>query len=598
MKRLFTTLPMFRKLNIVKQMLALYFILIFVPSVVTMVIFYQQSSGLIEQEYSVSTLKTLNQTANNVAYYFRNVTNTSNVFISNPRLYQYLDKEQSSQPFDLYKQIEQMRGDIASIENNTDVFKVRVFVDPNMQYSREKIRFFSIEAIRNEAWYPNVLDKDGKIVWIGTHEQAYLDETQTYQIISAARIIRHPSNYDRVIGIVMVDMKEELIADSLTKANLAEARNLYVVDAEGRAISHSNPSLIGSLVLVNESLTKAKTSTEGFFKRNFSGEMQYVLYQQIPYTDWRIVAEIPISLISSKNKTFTKMSGVFITMITFIVFILSIVLLFAFIMRGMNSRMKEISNIMVKEGIVDYTGKIEEDFGVLQKLERNVIQIVQNVKRLTEETYQGKLNERELELRALQAQINPHFLYNTLERINWMAISRNADDISGVISSLSTYFRLTLNKGRDIVEVRDEIRLAEVYLDIQRNRFGDHFEVQFDIDEAVMPLMMPKLTLQPIIENALLHGIRKKLNHKGTIRIQSRLQGDELMVNIEDDGTGMTEEQVNRLLSPPSDKEGASGYGLYNVHERIKLFAGDTYGVQVESTEGQGTKVRIRLKAV
>jgi two-component system sensor histidine kinase YesM len=598
MKRLFTMLPMFRKLNIVKQMLALYFILIFVPSVVTMVIFYQQSSSLVEQEYSVSTLKTLNQTANNVAYYFRNVTNTSNVFISNPRLYQYLDKEQSSQPFDLFKQIEQMRGDIASIENNTDVFKVRVFVDPNMQYSREKIRFFSIEAIRNEAWYPNVLDKDGKIVWIGTHEQAYLDEAQTYQVISAARIIRHPSNYDRVIGIVMVDMKEELIADSLTKANLAEARNLYVVDAEGRAISHSNPSLIASTVLTDDSLAQIQTSTEGFFKRNTAGEMQYVLFQQIPYTDWRIVAEIPISLISSKNKTFTKMSGVFITMITFIVFILSIVLLFAFIMRGMNSRMKEISNIMVKEGIVDYTGKIEEDFGVLQKLERNVIQIVQNVKRLTEETYQGKLNERELELRALQAQINPHFLYNTLERINWMAISRNADDISGVISSLSTYFRLTLNKGRDIVEVRDEIRLAEVYLDIQKNRFGDHFEVQFDIDEAVMPLMMPKLTLQPIIENALLHGIRKKLNHKGTIRIHARLQGDEITVDIEDDGTGMTEEQVNRLQSPPSDKEGASGYGLYNVHERIKLFAGDHYGVTVESTEGQGTKVSIRLKAV
>ncbi|MDF2923796.1 MAG: hypothetical protein K0R57_2710 [Paenibacillaceae bacterium] len=639
MKALAPIIPAFRKLNMFKKIIALYICLIFLPSVITIVFYYGRSSALIEQEYNVSTLNVLNQTANNVGYYLRSVTNSSNVFISNPQLYHNLDAGQAEAPFNTFRQLEEMREDIASIESNTDVFKVRIFVDPSIQYAREKVRFFSIDEIRGEAWFPEVLGQDGKIYWISTYIESYLDEPETHPVITAARIIRHPNHFEQVIGMVLVDMKEELIAESLDLANLSEARSLYVVDSRGRLISHPDRLLLGEQGLGQENLQRISAGTEGFFKQDDAEGAYYMLYRQIPYTDWRIVAEIPVSHISSENKTFTKMSGIIITIITFIVFFLFITLFFAMTMRGMNRRMKHMSNILEREGGAAgaYAERLDEDFGVLHKLERNILRLVENVRSLTEETYRAKLQERELYLRALQAQINPHFLYNTLERINWMAISRNAQDISQVIGSLSTYFRLTLNRGRDIVELRDELRLSEAYLDIQKNRFGDQFDFRMEIDRATLELKVPKLTLQPVIENALLHGIRKKQNHRGTLIIKARLDGDILHLEVQDDGIGMTEEQLaglglsnaggtdtggtgsgtadNRTAhNGTSDNRttdnrthnGTSGngttdngsYGLYNVNERIRLFAGNDCGVTVHSGIGIGTRVIIRLKAM
>lgn len=139
-----------------------------------------------------------------------------------------------------------------------------------------------------------------------------------------------------------------------------------------------------------------------------------------------------------------------------------------------------------------------------------------------EETYQSKVQEREAQLRALQAQINPHFLYNTLDTINWIAIGHNAPEISNMINGLAKYFRLSLNKGRDLVSVTDELNLAKVYLEIQQSRFPKSFEVHFIIEDGLDDLEMPKLTLQPIVENALLHGIRKSKGKTGTILIGAK----------------------------------------------------------------------------
>lgn len=224
------------------------------------------------------------------------------------------------------------------------------------------------------------------------------------------------------------------------------------------------------------------------------------------------------------------------------------------------------------------------------------------MKDLMEEAYRSKMLEREAELRALQAQINPHFLYNTLDTINWLAISRDADDISHMIESLSDYFRLSLNKGKDHVCITDEMELARVYLEIQQNRFPSTFKFVIEADPEANGCIIPKLTLQPIVENALLHGIRKNKSKTGTICIRAERCGDELEITVKDDGIGMEEQLASSLLSesrPLLRAEGSgSSYGLYNVNERIKLLAGYEYGLAVRSRPGEGTVVTVRLKAV
>ncbi|MNI44866.1 Sensor histidine kinase YpdA [compost metagenome] len=169
-----------------------------------------------------------------------------------------------------------------------------------------------------------------------------------------------------------------------------------------------------------------------------------------------------------------------------------------------------------------------------------------------------------------------------------------------MIDGLADYFRLSLNKGRDLVSISDELNLARVYLEIQQTRFPKSFTFHFEIEEDLDRYEMPKLTLQPLVENALLHGIRESKSKSGTIRIQACRDGEDLVLSVTDDGIGMEQELADSLLTEPqpdlrSDGEGGS-YGLYNVNERIKLFAGEAYGLSIRSKLGEGTTVSVRFK--
>ncbi|WP_197081219.1 sensor histidine kinase [Gordoniibacillus kamchatkensis] len=208
--------------------------------------------------------------------------------------------------------------------------------------------------------------------------------------------------------------------------------------------------------------------------------------------------------------------------------------------------------------------------------------------------------EKEALLKALQAQINPHFLYNTLDAINWMAIRRKADDISYMIESLSKYFRFSLKNGKDIVSLEDELSLVETYLNIQKIRFGDEFAFTIRADEAAKSLLLPKLTLQPIVENALLHGIRNLRDRKGLLEIEAAPEQEHtLLIRVTDNGIGMEEQAVKHMLQQDPAQGGAPGrrgYGLFNVQERVRLYAGANSGITVTSVVGRGTTIEVRIQ--
>jgi two-component system sensor histidine kinase YesM len=169
-----------------------------------------------------------------------------------------------------------------------------------------------------------------------------------------------------------------------------------------------------------------------------------------------------------------------------------------------------------------------------------------------------------------------------------------------MIDGLAKYFRLSLNKGRDVVTVSDELELAKVYLEIQQTRFPKSFQFYFEVEESLDSYEMPKLTLQPIVENALLHGLRKSKGKTGKIRICAYTEGGDLLLSVTDDGIGMEQELARSLLTQPrptmrSDGSGSS-YGLYNVNERIKLFSGENYGLSIHSILGEGTTITARFR--
>lgn len=209
-------------------------------------------------------------------------------------------------------------------------------------------------------------------------------------------------------------------------------------------------------------------------------------------------------------------------------------------------------------------------------------------------TEQTRLRKAEFEL--LQSQINPHFLYNTLDAIVWLAESGEKDKVVSTVGSLSDFFRASLNQGKDIVTIREDIGHVRSYLEIQQVRYQDILEYEIDVNEEVYPYLIPKITIQPLVENALYHGIKNKRG-KGKITITGKKTEDAAYIYVKDNGLGITEDRLQVVFNNINNRDESekTTYGLYNVNERIRLDFGEEYGIYIDSEYGNGTTVSIKL---
>ena len=211
--------------------------------------------------------------------------------------------------------------------------------------------------------------------------------------------------------------------------------------------------------------------------------------------------------------------------------------------------------------------------------------------------------KRKTELNALQAQINPHFLYNTLDIIVWMVENEQPTEAVRLVTALARFFRISLSGGRNVIPVRDELEHVRNYLVIQEMRYKNKFHYQIHAEDETLGLSTIKLMIQPIVENAICHGM-EFMDETGLITIDAAIQDGDLVIAVKDNGLGMTEEQVARLLDPNAPPEAAprakkgSGVGLQNVQSRIRLYFGPGYGLTIESEPDLGTKVTFRLPAI
>ena len=229
----------------------------------------------------------------------------------------------------------------------------------------------------------------------------------------------------------------------------------------------------------------------------------------------------------------------------------------------------------------------EDEVGILINSFRRMMD---EINRLIDEVYVNKIALKEYELKALQAQINPHFLYNTLSMMNWMAIRSGQMEISKVTLALSTFYRTALSKGEDMVTVETCIQNMEAYLEIQLTMHDHNFTVEWETDPDIKNEKMPKLLLQPVVENAIEHGIDEKEEGDKKLFLSFKGQGDDVEIIVRDNGTGMEQEKAETLVTYQ-----AKGYGLKNVNDRIRLLYGESYGIQIYSAPGEGTNVIMRF---
>lgn len=232
------------------------------------------------------------------------------------------------------------------------------------------------------------------------------------------------------------------------------------------------------------------------------------------------------------------------------------------------------------------------EFKTLSKSFEHMVLMIQS---LMEKVHNEEIVLRKTELKALQAQINPHFLYNTLDSIQWMCEQDNSKDAVKMVGALAKLFRISISHGNEFITISDELKHAESYLIIQSYRYKNQFTYSFDVDKSVLGYMCNKITIQPFIENAIYHGLDRMVD-EGEIKIIAERRGKDIAIIVKDNGLGMTEEQCKTILQ--KDRSDSKGIGVKNVNDRLKIYFGEQYGITIESELDVGTTVTIKIPKI
>lgn len=544
---------------------------------------------------SESKLKAVQQVKINVDYRLSKVSDISDSLILNEEVIHILASDPNGGlKFDQVEEQRTLSNIIRSFEGN-DILNIKFYVLENKMYANENVYFFNLNEADQQPWYLDVIEKGGGVYWIPTRLQNHDRTASSVHVLSLARMIRDPKQFGRIIGIMELKVLEDNFSSILNNADFSTQNDtMYIVDSNGMIVSHYNTKKINEPLLEPAHFAAISNRKKGIYKVEIQSEPYFVIYDTLEQTGWKIISLEPAQVFDQMNWDSNFASSIVLILSFLLLFILAAFLVFAYVMEGMVERLRQMTNRLRLRGTETIDEGIPNRRGIVIRLEKSVTHMLSTFQHLMEENYQTKMKEREAQLRALQSQINPHFLYNALDTINWMALTRGAQDISQMLNTLAQYFRLTLNKGKDIVTVEDEMNLARAYLDIQKHRFHS-FEYVVEMEETIKSRSIPKLTVQPLIENAILHGIQNKEGHQGHIMIRVLPIATGFTITVSDDGIGLSKEQITDIMSGLYSKSPTS-YGLFNVLERVRLFTNNRGRIDIESVVGEGTTVTITIE--
>jgi len=456
-------------------------------------------------------------------------------------------------------------------------------------------RFRKNFKAEDEEWFVNALNKTENIHFTLPHVQKMFEKgDNSYKwVISMSRAVEITVGGSTEQAVLLIEMAYQGLEEVLDEVTLGNGGYIYLMDSNGDIIWHPKFELIAS-GRVKENNLVAAGYDDGSREEIFNGTRQTVVTKTVGYTGWKLVGVI-------------KGTGISLNMLKTRLFIVFVILLIIFIVILINSyisfrvtnpiRELEKSVKALEEGNLDadiYMGGSYE----VQHLGKSVQDMKFRIKGLMQDIVNEHEEKRKSEFDSLQAQINPHFLYNTLDIIVWQIENEKQSEAVHTVTALARFFRLSLGKGKNIVTVKDEIDHVKNYLMIQHMRFKNKFDYEFDIAEDVLELPSLKLMLQPLVENAIYHGM-EFMDGDGLIMVKAWREEDELYLSVADNGLGMTEDKVEMILTGKSTSGNGrgSGIGVKNVNERIKLYFGEAYGLTIDSEPDEGTTVIIHLPA-
>ena len=471
-----------------------------------------------------------------------------------------------------YEQYEQLTQKVDPILRTASYFhggmqQITIYTDNGMV--KHDTTVAPVSEIEETDWYQKTLEHPG-LNWFANYQEETLFSARKLAF-SGAR---------EGVNILYMDVDYQKLFTPYAETLISEC-GLYITDQDGKLVFEESRF---SGKNQNYDLTYSE-----FLEQRDRGSTDYIiLCEQSNTTGWTVWLYQPVGLAGEAMRPIGVMAGV-----TILICIFAAVLAY-FITSGMvSSRIERLTHFMqeVQEGSMDMQME-SDDRDEIGMLYRGFGSMMKRIRTLINEVYLSKITQKEAELKALQAQINPHFLYNTLSLINWKALAAGEEDISRMTLALSTFYRTALNRGRNVLQVETELSNTRAYLEIQSMLHDGDFDYEIEAQTEILQCESLNLILQPLVENAIHHGIEEKTDGRGKITVRGWKEDNCVWFMVEDNGVGMEQEVADKIMTMES-----KGYGVRNVDERIRLCYGEKYAMKVESVVGKGTKMTIHFPA-
>ena len=572
------------------KLLVSYFTVTLVPFTLFACIFYSNVINSEEKKMEYSASQSFAQIKSVLEFKTKYINDSVDVLSMDDYL-QKIMRTKFDEYADNYGQqlidVDKLMKQVNNIQNKEGIVKIRFYMRKGLLYSNEGKTFFTVDDVIERSWYKRLLEQKNKNLWCTPQDFAY-EKGNFKNVIPMVKNIKNLDDLNQNIGIVRFDLAESDIKDLLIKGRPINTSSVLIFNSSNEIVCSSGEEKGNGLVELPIMRVIYQHAKQTWTKVKLNGNDNMLQIKNINGTDWSMAMIIPYSDIHASIKTMRyKMISLILVLI-----LLAYISAF-FIARTNTKRLMNFLKVMRKVERGDLSVQIESgNLDEIGELEHNFNQMLSRIRVLIEEEFNLGKKVKSAELKALQAQINPHFLYNTLDLINWYSFMDRGEELRELVVSLSNFYKLSLSRGEEIIPLEDEIEHVKAYMDIQNKRYDNAIKLNIHVEDGLKEYKILKIILQPIVENSILHGIMEKKEKRGEINIDAKLREGALILTVIDDGVGMDE---NRLKEVQEGRyvSSSSSYGIRNIKERLKTLHGDGVDIVYESKVGIGTCVQI-----
>ena len=583
-----------QKLSMHKRMMLYFSVPLILVQILLCFLCYPQVVRHYREKTDYSMEQSVSQAISFTESYLRNMTYLANMVEDNGVIQNTLSADGfgEERPYmEQWLEYYELNKEFNSYEISNSVYRFCLYVPDEVMYAGNQYYFDGVSRLKERSDYVDLryaLNRGEDYVAI-SRERDGVDQQDTSQMVTLYHRIASKKEKEEELGICSISVSAKYFQDIMKNANITSEGLVYLMSENGRMITSSNSSILQKMqkkgILLNY-------GAELFMEKRKEGQKEYYITRQnVDGASWQMILIIP------ENEYEDQYRFLWLSAALMLGSMIAVIVLMSYLLSGYYvGRLKKLNVEMtgLESGNLNANLPITTEEDEIEEIYHNFNGMVQEVQRLMQEHYQLGKEVKMAEVRALQAQIDPHFLYNTLDLINWISMDYGAEEIGTLTWNLARFYRLSLNHGKSLISIGEEVEHVEVYVNIENYHFDNAISLEVDVPEELKSYACLNIILQPFVENAIVHGIAEKPDIESCeIRICARREEQDIVFSVQDDGPGVDVKEMQKETQQDI-RTAQHGYGVRNINFRLKLCFGEKYGVTYLESE-KGTHVEIKI---